>query len=191
MKTRQVQASDVEALVGRFSAQKTVRERAKEQGVPLPDFVYSLLISKDLFTIIGDEKASASWLKPLLKGPKEFSMVISRVDPGEGPSLHTHKETMEIFLVLDGKFLIQVGDKGEHSVTLDRFDTMVVPPGIMRRYQNASDGPAHLLAIVTGGTDNMAEIDYVPDAGRIIESDGGPAVRKTLENIGITFTAGE
>ncbi|RKH37481.1 cupin domain-containing protein [Corallococcus llansteffanensis] len=190
MGTRQLQQQELEGLVGRFNQQKTVRERAQGMGVPFPDFVFDLLISRDLYTLVGNTAEPAPYLKPALQGPRGFSMVISKVEPGEGPGLHTHKSTTEIFVVLDGKFSIQCGDKGEHAVVLERFDSIVVPPDLMRRYQNVSDQTAHLLAIVTGGEDNLSELDYVPGVGQQIESKGSPQLRKALEGIGVRFTAG-
>jgi len=191
MKTRQVQAHEVESMIVRFNGLKTVNQRAREIGHPLPDAVFTTLISRHLYSLVGNREGTADWLKPAQQGPKGFSMVISRPNAGEGPSLHTHKTTWEIFTALDGRFLIELGDNGEHSVVLEPFDTAVVPPGIMRRYQNVSDHPAHLMAILTGGEDNLSEIDYVPDAGESIERECGKVARETVESIGMTFTAGK
>src|SRR2546427_13035858 len=45
------------------------------------------------------------------------------------------------------------GDKGEQEVVLEPFDTISVPPGVMRGFRNA--GPAHgYLMAILGGTDS-------------------------------------
>jgi quercetin dioxygenase-like cupin family protein len=53
---------------------------------------------------------------------------------------------------LSGQWEIYYGDEGEESVTLDRWDTVQVPPGVFRGFRNAGDEDAYLLAL-TGGDD--------------------------------------
>ena len=53
---------------------------------------------------------------------------------------------------LSGRWSITWGDEGENEVVLEPWDTISVPPGVMRGFQNVGDDEATLLAIV-GGAD--------------------------------------
>jgi mannose-6-phosphate isomerase-like protein (cupin superfamily) len=83
--------------------------------------------------------------------PDDFNLAIVEASPGKGAALHDH-ETVEVFVPLSGQWEIYYGDEGEESVTLDRWDTVQVPPGVFRGFRNAGDEDAYLLAL-TGGDD--------------------------------------
>ncbi|MFC5003143.1 cupin domain-containing protein [Dactylosporangium cerinum] len=57
---------------------------------------------------------------------------------------HVHEHTDEFFLVLDGRFDVAIRDEhGEHTVTLTKGDTFVVPRGVEHR--PSSPGGAILM----------------------------------------------
>jgi hypothetical protein len=45
------------------------------------------------------------------------------------------------------------GDQGENQLVLERWDTISLPPGVMRGFTNAGTEDAYLLGI-TGGSDS-------------------------------------
>ena len=65
--------------------------------------------------------------------------------------MHSHL-TVEVFTPLSGKWAIIWGDQGENEIVLEAWDTISVPPGVMRGFRNVGSEAACLMAIL-GGTD--------------------------------------
>jgi quercetin dioxygenase-like cupin family protein len=109
--------------------------------------------------------------------------------PGQGPGLHSHRQTYETFTVLQGEFEVSWNDAGDESARLRRFDTISFPPGVCRAFRNVGSGEGILQVIITGGVHDMTDIAFSPTAKREIE-----AVRTGLaaefEKVGFTFNAG-
>jgi hypothetical protein len=54
---------------------------------------------------------------------------------------------------MTGKWSIVWGEKGEHKISIDQFDVVSVPPGIMRGFINEGDNHNFIMAIL-GGSDS-------------------------------------
>jgi quercetin dioxygenase-like cupin family protein len=69
------------------------------------------------------------------------------------------------------------GDAGQNEVTLEPFDVVSVPPGIMRGFRNDGDEHAILMAIV-GGTNSgkvtwsQSVLDRARASGLDLDDDG-------------------
>ena len=124
-----------------------------------------------------------------LSGDVDFTFHVAECPPGQGPGLHAHHATTETFFCLDGRFRIFWGDHGEHEVTLDQWDTVSVPPGVVRGFRNVSDDVAHLLILVTGGVSDMNDIAMTPEYREKLSA-FGPQVLPELEKTGLRFDAG-
>ena len=72
-----------------------------------------------------------------------------RAEPGNGAALHSH-DSEETFVCLTGRWKILWGDEGENSVELNYLDGIVCPSGVMRAFENISDGEALMLSILGG-----------------------------------------
>ncbi len=81
-----------------------------------------------------------------------FTLGYTRVPPGSGNCLHDH-QTTEVFIPLSSRFKIAWGDEGEHSVVLEAFDVISIPPGVHRHYTNIGNVEGLLLSVL-GGTDS-------------------------------------
>ena len=55
-------------------------------------------------------------------------------------------------MALSGRWAVSWGDTGEHELVLEQWDTISVPPGVMRGFRNAGPETGYLMAIL-GGTD--------------------------------------
>ena len=90
-----------------------------------------------------------------------------RVPARPGPGVaRAPRDDRDVLLLLDGRFRIYWGDHGEHEVILERWDTVSVPPGVVRGFQNVSEDVAHLLILVTGGVSDMNDIAMTPEIPR-------------------------
>ena len=78
-----------------------------------------------------------------------FHLSIIKAGPNKGTGLHNHT-TVEVFMPLTGTWAVQWGDNGENELTLQQWDVISVPTGIMRGFRNDSAEEAYMLAIVGG-----------------------------------------
>jgi hypothetical protein len=65
------------------------------------------------------------------------------------------------------------GDEGEQEIVLEPWDTISVPPGVMRGFRNAGQQDGYLMAVL-GGT----------DAGRVVWS---PKVLERAKATGLSL----
>lgn len=72
--------------------------------------------------------------------------------PGYGPPLHRHPDT-EVFRVLKGRYLYQVGDR---SFFAEEGDVVSVPGGTAHAFVNVTDAPAEQLILILPGMDAEA-----------------------------------
>jgi mannose-6-phosphate isomerase-like protein (cupin superfamily) len=108
---------------------------------------------RDILSVIGDgvKDRDSLMVPPAIQDVKNFHVVIVRAKPGRGAGLHVHK-TEEVFMALEGKWAVFWGDRGERRVVLDQYDTISVPPGVMRGFENVSR-KAGVLHAILGGKD--------------------------------------
>ncbi len=87
--------------------------------------------------------------------------------PGFGPPLHRHPET-EVFRVLKGRYLYQVGDRRFFA---EPGDVISVPGGTAHAFVNVTDAPAEQLILILPGLDAAA---FFSELGEVMK-DGIPA----------------
>lgn len=188
MQTIDIQPDAMEERIVRFGAVQPSSRSAEERGVPA--VVGNLLIPRALYPIMGPAGSDSPVFKFALDGPDGISMTVCEVAPNDGPALHAHHSTDEVFFVLEGRFRIEWGDQGQHAVELDRFDTIAVPPKVVRRFENIGTETAYLLALVCGGAESITEVEYTPEVGEAVTNEAGDEVRGLLEAAGVGFNAG-
>ncbi len=189
METIDITPDEMAARVVRFDAVESSSRSSRSRGVPA--VVTDLLIPRALYPIMGPEGSDSPVFNFAMQGPDGVSMTVCEVGPGDGPALHAHHTTDEVFFVLEGRFRIEWGDLGDHAVELGRFDTIAVPPKVVRRFENITADTGYLLALVCGGAEGITEVEYTPAVGAKVVDQGGADVRALLEAAGVGFTAGE
>lgn len=104
------------------------------------------------YNIIGESVYERAESAAAIKGAHGFHMGMIELDPGKGAGLHAHK-TREVFMPLDGDFVVFWGDDGEHELTLKKWDVVSMPVGVMRGFRNPNDTVLHVMAVV--GKDDL------------------------------------
>lgn len=66
----------------------------------------------------------------------DFHLSIVHCEPGKSAPLHSHL-TQEVFVALTGRWEIFWGPVGERCIVLEPWDTIAVPPGLSRGFNNA------------------------------------------------------
>jgi quercetin dioxygenase-like cupin family protein len=193
MKTIQVTPREMERYVARFA--DLVPNKART-GDRIPPQAREMLTARATKTVIAHSEAGntpwgAGGDGGPIPGPKDFAVVIAECEPHNGPGLHSHAKSTETFTCIQGRFRIEWGDKAEHSIELGLFDTISVPPGVMRRFQNISDEVGLLYVILQGGERGLGDVEFAPSVGSEIKTRFGDGVLKELEGVGYSFDAGQ
>jgi len=148
-------------------------------------FVDSLLPEhkKKNLKVIGRGVVEDPRMAPPIAEDHGFTVAFITCEPGTGAGLHSH-ETAEVFMPLNGSLIVYWGDDGEEEMTLEQWDTVSVPQGVMRGFRNPNDEEVVILALV-GQTDGGGPVTWHSDildrakhTGLAVE--GGKLVR--LEN---------
>jgi mannose-6-phosphate isomerase-like protein (cupin superfamily) len=131
---------------------------------------------REIFNVIGRGVTEDPDLAPAISDAKNFNVTYVRCKPGTGAALHSHP-TVEVFFVMDGRFDVIWGDGGKHRATLEKFDIISVPVGVMRGFENTGTGEGLLMAILGG--DDAGYVEWDPavlarakETGMEIAADG-------------------
>ncbi|MGI9013448.1 MAG: cupin domain-containing protein [Phycisphaerales bacterium] len=123
------------------------------------------------YTVIGDDRVTIKLAAADCGGA--VTVIETTTMPGDGPPRHVHEREDELFYILEGEFVFEVGDEGE-SITARAGDFLRVPRRVPHRFVNVARTPGKLLIICTpGGFDrfvaDFAEVpaDQPPDFARI------------------------
>jgi quercetin dioxygenase-like cupin family protein len=186
MKTITMSKKDMEGRIARFRALEPLP--IQNESIPLQarDVVYS----RKLLSVIGLENGTTpiNAGAPII-GAAGMTMTLAVCPPGQGPGLHSHRQTYETFTVMKGRFEVSWNDDGSGSTVLELFDTVSFPPGVCRAFRNIGEEEGILQVIITGGVHDMTDIDFSEHAKEQIEA-VRPGLAAEFEKVGFTFTAG-
>ncbi len=136
-----------------------------------------------IYNVIGSGVTEDASLAPAIGDARDFNLTYVKAAPGKGAALHSHT-TVEVFTPLSGRWAIIWGDRGENEIVLEAWDTISVPPGVMRGFRNAGDQDAYLMAIL-GGTD-AGRVTWPPEvldkarrSGLSLDADGNVVQSRT------------
>jgi mannose-6-phosphate isomerase-like protein (cupin superfamily) len=123
-----------------------------------------------------------------VKGPRGLIVSIAECEPGNGPGLHRHLNTVENFFCLSSRFEITWGDNGENRTVLEPNDMISVPRGENRAFRNVGDELGRLLVLIVPETEQQVDpVLFAPSVGREIENEYGKKALEGLQNIGFKF----
>ena len=103
----------------------------------LPEAARDLVYARRLLAITSPRKAEGPLANSAPIRDVDFTLHIAECPPGQGPGLHAHHATTETFFCLDGRFRVSYGDHGEDETVLEPWDTVSVPPGVVRDRRKA------------------------------------------------------
>lgn len=82
-----------------------------------------------------------------VESAENYHIDFVKAGPGNGAALHSHGSE-ETFIALTGTWEVFWGDEGEERVSLDPFDGIVFPAGVLRGFRNAGGSEAVLLVVL-------------------------------------------
>jgi quercetin dioxygenase-like cupin family protein len=126
----------------------------KQNGTPVM-FIDSVLPGhyRMNYSVIGDTASENPDFHPMISAPHKFQIGMFEAPPGNGPGWHTH-DYVEMFVPLTGRWRFCYGLDAENpddllgEYTLEPWDAISFPPGLWRRFENASDENAWGFAVL-------------------------------------------
>jgi quercetin dioxygenase-like cupin family protein len=166
MASLQVSKAEMLKRVARFKELQPSRQAFVDSLIPGHE--------REIFNVIGRGVTEDASLRPAITDAQGFNVTLVHAAPGKGAALHSHP-TVEVFVSLSGEWAVYWGDNGENEIVLGQWDTISVPPGVMRGFRNAGHEDGYLMAIL-GGT----------DAGKVAWA---PAVLEKAKQTGLALDA--
>src|SRR5687768_145549 len=187
MKTIRMSMEQMKKRIARFSQLSPLPIQQSDIPLAARDVIYS----RKLLSVIGLEANANTPInaEAPIRGAAGMTMTLAVCPPGQGPGLHSHRQTYETFTVMQGRFEVSWNDDGSGSTILELFDTVSFPPGVCRAFRNIGDAEGILQVIITGGVHDMTDIDFSEHAKEQIEA-VRPGLAAEFEKAGFTFTAG-
>jgi quercetin dioxygenase-like cupin family protein len=147
MTTHDVKANPMSGRIARW-------EDIQRNGVPVM-FIDSVLPGhfRMNYSVIGDTASENPDFQPAISAPHKFQIGMFEAPPGNGPGWHTHTY-VELFVPLTGTWRFVYGANPEDpdddvtEVLLQPWDVISFPPGLWRRFANASETNAVGFAVL-------------------------------------------
>ena len=177
----------MEGRVARFNKLQTYQaQNLKAHGIP-PGAVEKVAARRVYPVMVPADYEGRSAAAPV-KGPRGLIVSIAECEPGNGPGLHRHLNTVENFFCLSGRFEIAWGDHGENTLVLEPLDMVSVPRGENRSFRNIGNETGRLLVMIVPETNEQVDpVLFAPSLGKEIASEYGQGVLDGLQKIGFKF----
>jgi mannose-6-phosphate isomerase-like protein (cupin superfamily) len=187
MRTKSLTSEQMEARVARFNKLQTY-QRQNFEAHNIPPGALEKVAAPRVYPVMAPADYQGRSAGAPVKGPRGLIVTIAECEPGNGPGLHRHLNTVENFMCLSGRFEIAWGDHGEHKLVLDPLDMISVPRGENRSFRNVSGETGRLLVMIVPETAEQADpISYAPSLAREIESEYGKSALEGLQKVGFKF----
>jgi len=187
MITKSLTPEQMEARVARFNTLQTY-QRQNFETHNIPPGAVEKVAARRVYPVMAPADYQGRSAGAPVKGPRGLIVSIAECEPGNGPGLHRHLNTVENFFCLSGRFEIAWGDQGEHTLVLEPLDMISVPRGENRSFRNISNGFGLLLVMIVPETDEQIDpISYSSSLAKEIEKEYGKTALDGLQRIGFVF----
>jgi uncharacterized RmlC-like cupin family protein len=179
---------EMEKRIARFKNLTPTKKHYNPVNVGIPGEAYAKVAADCVYKLMAPHGNKRKTAIPAVYGEPGVEVSILDNPPGHGPRMHAHMKTIECFLCLTGRYRISWGLGGKHSVELEPFDFIALPPRVFREVTNISDSNALIVAIVQGSLqDTFNDVLTDPAIGDRIRSEYGEEVHQNFKNVGIQF----
>jgi mannose-6-phosphate isomerase-like protein (cupin superfamily) len=177
----------METRVARFDKLQTY-QRQNFDAHNIPPGAVEKVTARKVYPVMAPADYQGRSAGAPVKGPRGLIVSIAECEPGNGPGLHRHLNTVENFFCLSSRFEITWGDQGENRLVLERNDMISVPRGENRKFFNVSKEVGRLLVMIVPETDQQVDpISYAPSLAKEIEDEYGKKALEGLQTIGFKF----
>jgi mannose-6-phosphate isomerase-like protein (cupin superfamily) len=187
MGTKSLAPEQMQARVARFDRLRSY-QRQNFEAHNIPPGAVEKVTARRVYPVMAPADYQGRSAGAPVKGPRGLVVSIAECEPGNGPGLHRHLNTVENFFCLSGRFEIAWGDQGEHTLVLEPLDMISVPRGENRSFRNISNELGRLLVMIVPETNEQVDpISYSPRLAKEIESEYGKTALDGLQKIGFVF----
>ena len=187
MKSKSLTPEQMDFRVARFEKLETY-QRQNFETHNIPPGAVEKVAARRVYPVMAPPDYQGRSAGAPVKGPRGLIVSIAECEPGNGPGLHRHLNTVENFLCLSGRFEIAWGDEGEHTLVLEPLDLVSVPVGENRSFRNISNELGRLLVMIVPETDEQVDpVLFAPSLAKEIENDYGKSAVEGLQKIGFKF----
>lgn len=187
MRSKSLTPEEMDFRVARFKKLETY-QRQNFETHNIPPGAVEKVAARRVYPVMAPPDYQGRSAGAPVKGPRGLIVSIAECEPGNGPGLHRHLNTVENFLCLSGRFEIAWGDQGEHTLVLEPLDLVSVPVGENRSFRNISNELGRLLVMIVPQTDEQVDpVLFAPSLAKEIESDYGKSAVEGLQKIGFKF----
>jgi quercetin dioxygenase-like cupin family protein len=179
--------AEIDERIARFDRLQPMSTMKDNDRVPLA--AKDIIFARKIMPVVLEKTDSPFGNLAPVYGAAGMTMFISVCPPGQGPALHAHVKTFETFTVLEGKFEFYVGDRGEETVVLNKWDSFSCPPGWCRGFRNVDTRDSVLQTVITGGVHDRNDVGLPPIVAEQLEAIG-PGILDEFKKIGLAFDAG-
>ncbi len=149
----------------------------------VPQEAMDVIFARKLMPVILEHTKNPFGESAAIYGAAGTTMFVSVCPPGQGPCLHSHDKTYETFMVLDGAFEFHLGDEGQETVILNKWDTFSCPPGVYRGFHKVADKDSVLPTVITGEVGARDDVAVPPKITEELRADFGEEVVERFRKI--------
>ena len=106
---------------------------------------------REIYSIIGRGVSEDFNTKPAITESMGFNLAYVGAEPGNGSTLHTHHDEVEVFIPFSGQWSVfwNEGEKREEAI-VGPMDCISVPPNVMRGFTNVGSDYGYLMVVISG-----------------------------------------
>jgi quercetin dioxygenase-like cupin family protein len=181
----QIHTPSVEELERRISRFDRLREMTtREQELAgIPQDAVDIIFARRIMPVILDQTKNPFGSYAPIYGAARTTMFISVMPPGQGPCLHSHNDTYETFMVLEGSIEYYIGDPVVHRFTLNKWDAFSCPPRVYRGFRNVGKSEAVQLTVITGVEDGRDDVSMPDSVAQQVEREHGAGVLAAFKRV--------
>jgi mannose-6-phosphate isomerase-like protein (cupin superfamily) len=187
MATKSLTPEQMETRVARFKKLQTYQQQ-NFTAHNIPPGAVEKVTARKVYPVMAPADYQGRSAGAPVKGPRGLIVSIAECEPGNGPGLHRHLNTVENFFCLSGRFEISWGDEGQYKTVLEQNDMISVPRGENRKFFNIGNETGRLLVMIVPETDQQVDpIAYAPSLAKEIENEFGRKALEGLQTVGFKF----
>ena len=175
-------AEEIERRISRFHKLREMTTRDQELKDVSQDAV-DVIFARKIMPVILDQTKNPFGSYAPIYGAARTTMFISIMPPGQGPCLHSHNETYETFMVLEGSIEYSVGDPVVHCFTLNKWDAFSCPPRVYRGFRNVGKGDAVQLTVITGVEEGRDDVSIPDSVAQQVRREHGTDALDTMKRV--------
>ena len=175
-------AEELERRISRFGHLREMTTREQELAGISQDAV-DIIFARRIMPVILDQTKNPFGSYAPIYGAARTTMFISIMPPGQGPCLHSHNDTYETFMVLQGSIEYEIGDPVAHRVTLNKWDVFSCPPRVYRGFRNVGEGEAVQLTVITGVDEGRDDVSSPESVARQVQREHGADVLASFRKV--------